>query len=131
MTHKKKRDDTAIFQRLLKKLLFIPNVIYIISRLTTLVGEEARIASRSIILIIILAGMAIGLLVTIWFVFLALLLLYFVSLHWPLSMGLLVILILNLILFFILVSSLLKMKNNLFLPVMCAQLLKIKNILMK
>lgn len=107
---------------ILDMALIVPRIFSYIGNLKTLVKLEARLAGRSLAIIIMLSLVAASLLTIIWICVLSLLFLYFVSLHWSVMSSLVIILLLNIILLMMIGFKILKLKRNLFFPETCEQL---------
>ena len=79
MTHKKK---LTISKAILKIIMLVPTLFSVFNNIRVLVGWEARRAGKSIAILLLLSILAGSIITTIWLCLLAMLFLYFISLHW-------------------------------------------------
>jgi hypothetical protein len=101
---------------LLSLLIGVPSVLSLIGNLCGLIGHEARLASKSLVVIIALGVVSALICTSIWLCLLALLFFYFVSLQWSPQFSLLVIILLNIILLLIMFLCIKKYKTKLLFP---------------
>lgn len=111
----KKRKPT-LGKAFLNLVLGLPVLLSLTKRIGALIGYEARLASKSILSIMMLICMIVILLSTTWLCLLAMLGVYLMSLLWPTQIILLTLLGVNVIMLFIVFVLLRKYKKRLSFP---------------
>src|SRR5580698_3209762 len=96
-----KRKKPTLGKALINLVIGIPTLLSLIGKIGSLIGFEIRLASKSLISIIILALLSALLLTSSWLCVLAMLFVYLTSLHWSTQCILLALFGLNLILLLI------------------------------
>ncbi len=94
----------------------LPSLYRLINHLLTLMKYETHLARRSVITLLLLYLLAGSLLASVWICLLAMLFMYFISLHLTWLTSLIILLILNILLLVIVLLSMLLVKNNLSFP---------------
>lgn len=114
---KEKKRKSIFGKTLLRLLLIIPNITGIFLHIGSLISQEARLAGKSLVSILVLAIIFSVLLITSWFCLLGMLLVYFItSLHWGWILSIAVILLLNLWLMLFVAYFISRLKKNLLFP---------------
>lgn len=111
MTQKKRTSFARLF---LDLVLVVPNIINLASNMVSLLGVEARLAGKALLIILLLSLMFASLLTISWVCLLGMLFLYLISLHWSWLFSLFVIFMGNTILLLMIGIIILTIKNNLF-----------------
>ena len=94
----------------------VPNLIAIVSNITTLINLEARLAGRALLFLITLAVVSAILIMSLWMCLLAMLVVYLLSVQWSLLASLAVVLVLNIIFFVVVTIMMAKAKKHLLFP---------------
>lgn len=105
--------------------LLVPNIINVICNAMKLIGHEARIAGRSVVIIMISSIVFAILLASSWICILGLVLVYLLSLQWNLMLCIFILLLLNILLLIILSIFIGKTKRNLLFPATTQQCKKL------
>jgi len=122
---KKKHSLTKV---LFKLLVLVPTLFSLIGKVVTLAGYEAKLAGRSLIVIIILSLLAGVLFATTWLGILAMLFMYLVSLQLSWQISLFILIIVNLCCLAIILCVMNKIKKNLLFPETREQLREVSKI---
>jgi hypothetical protein len=112
MAHRK----TSALGRLLNLVLLVPSLFGFVTNIKNLISLEARLALRSLVIVIIAAVCVAGLLVSTWLCFLFMIFLYLQSLHVIIYISLLILMLLNIILMILIATVIAKHKENLLFP---------------
>ena len=121
MPQKKKSN---ISKAILNLVLMVPNLFSFVKNIISLAGLEARLAGRSIILIIVLSLLSVCVLTSTWLCMLGFVFLYLYSLKMSLLFCMFVIFMMNILLLLIISMLLCKYKNNLSFPATRRQIRK-------
>jgi hypothetical protein len=116
-----KRKSQSI-KGIIKLILIFSNVTSLISNLARLVSLEARLAGRSILSVVFFAIFFSILLAASWACVLALIYVYFVSLHWSPMETLFLMVAINLLSLLIMGLIISRVKKNILFPETCQQL---------
>lgn len=119
MTHKKRQ---TIGNTIVKIVMLIPTLFGLITKISTLIGFEARLAGRSIVVLLILSLVVGSLLTTIWLCVLAILSFYLISWHWSWVQSFVFIAMLNILLLILIGFIMSRVKENLTFPILRKQL---------
>ena len=125
MTEKRK---SSLGKTLINLALLIPSLFSLLCNITTLIRIEARLAGRSLVIIIGLLMLLGTVLVSTWFCILALLFIYLTSLQLSTAVSLLIILLLNILTIVLITSMAFRHKKNLLFPETCRQIFKKKRL---
>lgn len=113
MTHKKK---LSVLQVIRHVVMIVPTIFSLAFKVAGLFSLEAKIAGRSLVIILML-GFLLGLLLTaFWLCLLTIFTVYLVSIHWSLLSALGLVAALNAIFILIVFVLILQHKNNLTFP---------------
>lgn len=111
-----KRKKPTLGRALINLVIGVPTLLSLTGRIGSLIGFEARLASQSLVGIIMLAIFSALLLTSAWLCLLAMLFVYLSSLHWSPLLVLLALFGLNLILLLIVCRRMTKYKKRLLFP---------------
>lgn len=126
MANKKK---FTLSKTILNLVVIIPTIFSVVRKTFALIGFEARLAGRSIILICVLSLIAVILLSSIWLGLLVMLFLYLTTvLQWSLQHSMLLITALNILMLVIVGLVIVKAKKNLSFPETRRQLRSTKRL---
>ncbi len=102
---------------ILNLLVLIPTLYSLMKKTFALIGFEARLARRSVVVISVLSLVALILLFSTWLGVLAMLFFYFTaSLHWSLQQSMLAIVALNILMLVVVGFSIARARRNLSFP---------------
>lgn len=113
MANKKRQ---SLGDMIAKTILLVPNLVNIVSNITTLINIESRLTGRTLLSLIVFAVILGTLLVSTWMCVLALLFVWLTSLLWSPIYILLMIGMLNIIMSIIISVVIVKLKSNLLFP---------------
>jgi len=110
------KQKSNLGKSIIKIIMAIPSIFNFIHHLTSLVGMEARLAGRSLIILVMLSIVGGILLAAIWICVLAMFYIYLIAWHWSPLQILALITVLNIVLLFIIGWVMSKFKRNLTFP---------------
>ena len=116
MTDKKRKSSFSFTSAILNLIMLVPNLMGTVSRITSLMAAEARLAGKSIILLITLSIVLASFITSTWICLLVMLFVFFTSLGWSVAAALTIIFLLNLLTLIIILFIMLRVKKNLLFP---------------
>ena len=125
MTEKRK---SSLGKTLINLALLVPSLFSLLCNITTLIRMEARLAGKSLVMIIGLLMLLGTVLISTWFCVLALLFIYLTSLQLSTAVSLVIILLLNILTIIFITSMVFRHKKNLLFPETCRQIFKNKRL---
>lgn len=127
MAHKKKSTST-VSKTILSLVVLIPTLFSLVRKTVALIGFEARLAGRSVVIISVLSLFVVILLSSTWLGMLAMLFFYLTSLQWSLQQSMLLIIAANILMLVIVWLVIVKVKKNLSFPETRRQLRGVKRL---
>jgi membrane protein YdbS with pleckstrin-like domain len=110
------KNKKGIISTILDLALIVPRTFSFMGNIKSLINIEARIAAKSLAIILMLILITASLLTTSWICVLALLFTWFQALKWTVASSIAVILLLNIIVLLVVTLFIAKHKKNLFFP---------------
>ena len=103
--------------RVISKLIrVVPNVLNLACNMTSLLELEARLASRTVVYLLMLICMSVVLLTSTWMCMLAMIFIYLTMIHVNIFLILFILILLNIVLLLIIGMIVSKIQKNIFFP---------------
>ena len=108
----KQNKGFRFIKRMMDLVLVVPHIISLLSNIMSMVGKEARLAGKSIVMIIMLSLLFSMLLAVSWLSLLGIIYLHLTSMQFSAEASLGIILLINVVLLIIIGVIISKVKNN-------------------
>lgn len=109
----KQKKGFRYFKSIMNLVLVVPHIISLISNIMSLISKEARLAGKSLVMIIVLSLLFFMLLTVSWLCLFGLLFLHLISMQFSPEASLGIILLTHFVLLLIIGITISKVKNNL------------------
>lgn len=107
---------SSLISAIMNLVFLVPSLFSLARNVLALIGLEARLAGKHLIVIIVLSFILAAILTSTWFCTLALVVVYLVSINWSWAQAIMAVIILNLVLFIIIGIAINNAKENLLFP---------------